>query len=301
ASRHRPEAHLGGGRRPARAARGGFLPPGAGRGGEGRSSRGRHPRGIARRPRVRPAGGVVGGRHPVDRRGHHARAASREEGGTAASAGGSTDRSIGGGAGIRRHSPSRRRPSPLPPGTRRADQLGCPPGRSVGGAMMGAPTVALRAMTAADVDSAHALEQRVYPQAWSRQVFVEELAQPNRHYAVAEIGGDFAGYGGVMVVGDEAHTTTVVVAPEHRQSRVGTRLMLELVERALESGAEALTLEVRVSNEAAQALYRRFGMAPVGVRKAYYVDEDALIMWAHEIDSDEYAQRLDAIAAELGE
>ncbi len=43
------------------------------------------------------------------------------------------------------------------------------------------------------------------------------------------------------------------------------------------------------------------GMAPVGVRKAYYVDEDALIMWAHEIDSDEYAQRLDAIAAELGE
>jgi ribosomal-protein-alanine N-acetyltransferase len=77
--------------------------------------------------------------------------------------------------------------------------------------------------------------------------------------------------------------------------------MLRLVSAALEAGARSLTLEVRVSNAAAQALYRRFGMAPVGVRKAYYVDEDALIMWAHEIDSDEYAQRLDAIAAELGE
>jgi ribosomal-protein-alanine N-acetyltransferase len=103
-----------------------------------------------------------------------------------------------------------------------------------------------------------------------------------------------------MEVGDEAHITTVVVDPQHRGGRVGTRLMLQLVGAAVERGARSLTLEVRVSNAAAQALYRRFGMAPVGLRKRYYSDEDALVMWAHEIDSPEYAARLEEIRRELG-
>lgn len=161
--------------------------------------------------------------------------------------------------------------------------------------MMGSPTVMLRPMSVEDVDDAHELERRVYAQAWSRQVFLDELAQSSRHYTVAEVDGSLAGYGGVMLVGGEAHITTVVVDPGHRQARVGTRLMLSLIGEALESGANALTLEVRASNDAAQALYRRFGMAPVGVRKQYYRDEDALIMWVHDIDGAEYQARLAAI------
>lgn len=155
--------------------------------------------------------------------------------------------------------------------------------------------VSLRAMTLADVDAALELEQRVYRQAWSRQVFADELSQASRHYLAAEVEGTLAGYGGVMLVGEEAHITTVVVDPARRQGRIGTRLMLGLVDHALAGGAEALTLEVRVSNEAAQALYRRFGMAPVGVRKQYYRDEDALIMWVHDIGEAEYAARLATI------
>ena len=153
-------------------------------------------------------------------------------------------------------------------------------------------TVDLRPMTADDIDAALGLEERVYAQAWSRQVFTDELDQPTRRYLVADVAGSLAGYGGVMLVGDEAHITTVVVDPLHRQSRIGTRLMLALVDKALGAGAKALTLEVRVSNEAAQALYRRFGMAPVGVRKQYYRDEDALIMWVHDIDGDNFLTRL---------
>ncbi len=162
---------------------------------------------------------------------------------------------------------------------------------------MSAPTVALRSMHPGDIEAAHALEQRVYPQAWSQQVFVDELAQANRRYVVAEVDEVFVGYGGVMIVDDEAHITTVVVDPEYRQARVGTRLMLVLIDHALASGADALTLEVRASNQAAQALYRRFGMAPVGVRKQYYRNEDALIMWVHDIDSDAYTDRLATIRA----
>ncbi|HKZ25230.1 MAG TPA: GNAT family N-acetyltransferase, partial [Acidimicrobiia bacterium] len=80
---------------------------------------------------------------------------------------------------------------------------------------------------------------------------------------------------------------------------IGSRLMLTLTEAAIGAGARSLTLEVRASNHGAQALYRRFGMAPVGVRKHYYRDEDAVIMWAHDLDQPEFAERLDALRAEL--
>ena len=61
--------------------------------------------------------------------------------------------------------------------------------------------------------------------------------------------------------------------------------MLALVDAATAAGARHLTLEVRVSNEGARRLYQRFGFAPVGVRKDYYRDEDALVMWATDIDN----------------
>lgn len=156
-----------------------------------------------------------------------------------------------------------------------------------------------RDMRESDIDEAVDLEQRVYAQAWSPQVFRDELAQSTRRYIVAEVGGTLVGYGGLMVVGDEAHITTVVVDPDRRQERLGTRLLLVLVDSALEWGASSLTLEVRSSNQAAQALYRRFGMAPVGLRKRYYRDEDALVMWAHDIDTPEYRARLDQIRERL--
>ena len=75
--------------------------------------------------------------------------------------------------------------------------------------------------------------------------------------------------------------------------------MLSLVDAAAIAGARHLTLEVRVSNEGARHLYQRFGFAPVGVRKDYYRDEDALVMWATDIDTDDYKGRIEAIRASL--
>lgn len=161
--------------------------------------------------------------------------------------------------------------------------------------MMVFSDVKLRRLGIEDIDRALAVESSVYAQPWTRQIFLDELAQPNRTYLAAIAADSLAGYGGVMVVGDEAHITTVVVAGDHRGHRIGTRLMLALTEAAIAAEARSLTLEVRVSNEAAQALYRRFGMAPVGVRKNYYRTEDALIMWAHDIHLSEYAERLTGI------
>ncbi len=161
--------------------------------------------------------------------------------------------------------------------------------------------VRIREMTVADIPIVAALERVVYPQPWSMRVFYDELALDSRTYIVAELGDRIVAYAGLLIVAEDAHVTTVAVDPEARQLRVGTHLMLHLVDRALASGARHLTLEVRVSNEAARQMYERFGFSPVGLRKNYYRDEDALVMWAIDIDTDDYAARLSAIRASLEE
>ena len=157
----------------------------------------------------------------------------------------------------------------------------------------------IRAMTPDDVPAAVALEQSVYPEPWTEGVFSDELSQPNRTYLAAVEGDELIGYAGMMVVFEDAHVTTVSVSPDARGIGVGKRMMLLLVEAAIAAEAEHLTLEVRMSNESAQALYRKFGLAPVGVRKDYYLDEDALIMWANDINEPEYRDRLEMIREEM--
>jgi ribosomal-protein-alanine N-acetyltransferase len=161
------------------------------------------------------------------------------------------------------------------------------------------PVVSVRFMDVDDLDAVIALEGEIYSQPWSRQVFVDELAADHRIYLVAEIDDVIVGYAGLMVIVGDAHVTTVAVHDGARRHRIATRLMLDLVDGSLVLGARHLTLEVRVSNKGAQRLYARFGLAPVGVRKDYYVDEDALIMWVTDIDADEYRRRLAAIRSEL--
>ena len=160
-------------------------------------------------------------------------------------------------------------------------------------------TVLIRPLVAEDLESILRIEEATYPTPWTIGIFRDELAAPGRVYLVAEANGEVVGYSGLMLVLPEAHVTSVTVDPQRRGSRIGTRLMLRMCQEALAAGANSLTLEVRVSNRNAQALYHRFGMAPVGVRKRYYKDEDALVMWVHDIDSPEYRQRLEEIAGSL--
>ena len=146
------------------------------------------------------------------------------------------------------------------------------------------------------------IEAQVYPRPWSLSLFVSELAlRASRLYAVARVDGSVAGYAGVMFAGEDAHVTTIAVDPAWHRHRIGTRLLLHLARSSVERGARHLTLEVRVSNAGAQALYRTFGFRPAGIRRNYYVEtnEDALVMWADDIDGPEYRAQLDAIEAEV--
>ncbi len=150
------------------------------------------------------------------------------------------------------------------------------------------------------VKSVLAIEERVHPKPWTAGVFNSEIdlaRRGERHYVVGLLGSEVVGYAGLMFAVDEAHVTNIAVAPESQRRGHARRLMLELARVAIDSGFSALTLEVRVSNTAAQAMYRRFGFAPAGIRQRYYENtEDALVMWAHDIDSPEYRERLNSIA-----
>ncbi len=167
---------------------------------------------------------------------------------------------------------------------------------------MPAATLAFSPMRRRDLRQVMAIEQVVFPEPWSLTVFTSELAlRDGRAYRTARAGRRVVGYFGLMFVDDEAHVTTVAVAPDHQGRGVGKVLMLEVARTALAAGSRHLSLEVAAGNERAQALYRRFGFAPVGVRKGYYqrTGEDALVMWAHDVDSAAYAERLAAIEARL--
>lgn len=147
-----------------------------------------------------------------------------------------------------------------------------------------------------------AIESATNPRPWSHALFESELKQAASRCFVA-VGSQAAveGFGCMMSTGFEAHVTNLATAPACRRRGVASRLLLRLVDEALDRGLDAVTLEVRESNAGAQALYRRFGFEVDGVRPGYYAEshEDALIMWARDIAGADYQRRIDRIVADL--
>jgi ribosomal-protein-alanine N-acetyltransferase len=144
------------------------------------------------------------------------------------------------------------------------------------------------------------IESVVFPEPWSPEVFNSELAlRKGRLYRGAWDGEEMAGYIGFMIVDDEAHMTTIATAPAYQRTGVATTMIVDGIRTLRADGVKHLSLEVAVNNEPAQALYRRFGFAPVAVRKNYYpvTGQDALVMWVYDVDSETYAERLVELAA----
>ena len=146
------------------------------------------------------------------------------------------------------------------------------------------------------------IESQVYPRPWSLPLFMSELnLRTSRAYYVARVDGNVVGYAGLMLTGDDGHVTTIAVDPAWHRHKIGTRLLLNLAREGRHRSARHLTLEVRMSNTGAQALYRKFGFRPAGIRKNYYLEtnEDAMVMWADDIDTDDYASRLAELEARV--
>lgn len=143
------------------------------------------------------------------------------------------------------------------------------------------PEVRIRRMGTKDLDAVAAIEKETFARPWSRESFRQELERNKAaRYLVAEQDGQVIGYAGAWIILDESHITNIAVAEPERGKGVGRKLTEALMQYISNLGAAYATLEVRVSNERAQNLYRSLGFVSVGKRKRYYEDngEDAFLM-----------------------
>jgi len=129
---------------------------------------------------------------------------------------------------------------------------------------------------------------------WWQRLCAPRQPQPARDAPVV-------GYAGFWVMVDEAHISTLATHPQWRRQGVAELLLVAMSERAAEIGLCAITLEVRVSNLSAQALYQKYGFQVVGRRPQYYSDnrEDALIMTTPLITSGGYQRDFQALKTAL--
>ncbi|MBC7262683.1 MAG: ribosomal protein S18-alanine N-acetyltransferase [Chloroflexi bacterium] len=182
-------------------------------------------------------------------------------------------------------------------------------------------------MTLADVPEVAALEKMIFSMPWSAHAFEYELRyNPMAHFFVVRLKNPMRqikehdspqeqkkesprfspehkilGYGGLWLILDEAHICTLGVHPDWRRRGIGELLLTHLIDQAMRLNAAVLTLEVRVSNFAAQRLYQKYGFMAAGLRKRYYSDnnEDALIMTTELITSPSFQRRFRALKSAL--
>ncbi|MSP12784.1 MAG: ribosomal-protein-alanine N-acetyltransferase [Chloroflexi bacterium] len=183
-----------------------------------------------------------------------------------------------------------------------------------------------------DIPGVIEVEKLSFPTPWPASVYRYELQQ-NRdaHYCVARpqfniqnagrnwdllqrlrhwIGGNgesedntppLIGYGGLWMIVGEAHISQIAVHPDYRGKKLGELLLVFMIQRAMELDAEIVTLEVRVSNTIAQNLYRKYGFQQVGMRKAYYSDnnEDAFLMSTDRVTAPAYQEKFKKLETAL--
>lgn len=154
--------------------------------------------------------------------------------------------------------------------------------------------ISIEPMCAEDMEAVLRIDRLSFPVPWMPAAFTTELSNRSACYLVARQNGTVVGFGGAWVIMDEAHITTLAVAPEYRGQRIGERLLLTLLEEGIRRRASRATLEVRQNNRIARGLYQKFGFYEATVRKNYYTDngEDAIVMWADNIDSVSYRDLL---------
>lgn len=165
-------------------------------------------------------------------------------------------------------------------------------------------------MTVEDLGQVVKLEEQAFPAPRSAAFYRQEVTQ-NRYANYWVLHAMPAGatvahacvvaYGGYWLMGEDAHIVSIAVDPQWRRQGLAEWLMMELIATAWQQGAHLVTLEMRVSNSAASALYHKLGFQEVGRRKRYYRDngEDALLLSLEGLQEPQTRERLGAHLAVL--
>ncbi|UOQ84311.1 ribosomal protein S18-alanine N-acetyltransferase [Gracilibacillus salinarum] len=143
-------------------------------------------------------------------------------------------------------------------------------------------SVEFRKMEPEDLHAVKEIDKRSFSVPWPDDIYDQELFKNTyAHYFVAVVDKKVVGFCGVWMVIDEAQITNIAIDPDYRGKGYGKGLFQYVINYAVASGIIQLSLEVRVSNLAAQKMYKKFGLQPGGIRKNYYTDnqEDALVLW----------------------
>ncbi len=163
-------------------------------------------------------------------------------------------------------------------------------------------------MQAGDVRAVMRIESLSFTTSWPPSAFHSELNDNKlAHYFVGRAGdpqtGPIVAYGGIWVILEDSHVTTIAVHPDWRGKKYGELLLVRLLREAIARGASWITLEARESNVVAQNLYRKYGFVTVSTRRAYYSDngENAVVMWAGNLRGELYGNRLNALERTLAE
>ncbi len=163
-------------------------------------------------------------------------------------------------------------------------------------------------MTAADIRTVMRIEALSFSTSWPPSAFTSELSDNKlAYYFVGRVGDapsePIVAYGGLWVILEDSHITTVAVHPDWRGRSYGEEIFVHLLHEAIARGASWITLEARESNTIAQSLYRKYGFTIVSTRRAYYSDngENAVVMWAGNLRGDMYRARLAQLESELTE
>ncbi len=192
---------------------------------------------------------------------------------------------------------------------------------------------ALRPMGPHDIDQVAAMERQAFPTLWPPTSYRRELKNKVAEYLVCVREGEFVtvtpprrmrllrlfsrrnkpalplqvpllvGFVGVWYQAGDAHIVSIAVREEYRRRGLGELLLIGAVEMAVRRGQQVVTLEVRASNDAAQALYRKYGFTQTGLRRRYYADnhEDAVIMTSDPLGSAAYEATFAGLRGEFEE
>jgi ribosomal-protein-alanine N-acetyltransferase len=157
-------------------------------------------------------------------------------------------------------------------------------------------------MVQSDLPAVLRIEGLSFSTSWPANAFANELRDNKlAHYFVGRFEGQVVAYGGIWVILEDSHITTIAVHPDFRGLKLGEEMLLKLLDEAILQGASWITLEVRESNESAQRLYRKYGFTTVSTRRGYYSDngENALVMWAGNLKGELYGARLRVLRSSL--
>ncbi|MDB9525011.1 ribosomal protein S18-alanine N-acetyltransferase [Oscillatoria sp. CS-180] len=168
--------------------------------------------------------------------------------------------------------------------------------------------VTCRPLALRDLSQIVALDERCFGGLWSQSAYQRERESPNSDLLVLEIEDtvdqtdSLIGVGCLWAILEEAHITVLGIDPAYQRRGLGQWLLTRLLLAASDRGLTHATLEVRQSNQKAQALYQKFGFNVAGERKRYYANgENALILWKNGLQTPEFTKQLSVAQAKLRE